>query len=277
MKFLRWSFVWVALGGIGFVGCVSSSELRLLRQDLFNVQTRLLSLEKQIEDENKDAKDKGSAATKRIAESQVSFDKLSRDLQKIQGELDRLQVGVETGELPGTSSDKSSIAKKLQELEDRLGALEGGKVDGGENRAASPPKSQVKASDENSGAKGKLDSLGEVKAAFSAKQFKKIVEESEGALKAGKESERIEVCFLQGESFYKLERYREAILKYEELLAMKPAKKYQSQVRLRIGDSFKHLGDNDTARIYYEEIVRSHSSSKEAAAAKDHLAKLPKK
>jgi TolA-binding protein len=41
---------------------------------------------------------------------------------------------------------------------------------------------------------------------------------------------------------------------------------------MRLGDCFRHLGDNETAKLYYEELIRDFPNTDEAAKAKERLA-----
>jgi TolA-binding protein len=45
---------------------------------------------------------------------------------------------------------------------------------------------------------------------------------------------------------------------------------------MRIGDCFKNLGDDTTARLYYEELIKEYPKSEEASKARESLAKLGK-
>ena len=66
---------------------------------------------------------------------------------------------------------------------------------------------------------------------------------------------------------------REAALKYNEYIESKP-KENMSVALLRMGDCFKQLGDAETAKIYYQELIQKYSGTSEAKQAKDKLAKL---
>ncbi|MFY7927394.1 MAG: tetratricopeptide repeat protein, partial [Oligoflexus sp.] len=66
---------------------------------------------------------------------------------------------------------------------------------------------------------------------------------------------------------------REAALSFNDFIDSKP-KDNLAVALLRMGDCFKELGDVETAKIYYEELIQKFASSDEAKQAKSKLAKL---
>lgn len=116
---------------VSFTACITPGEKRVMKDDIYSVQMRLLNLERLLADTSKDAKSTGDSATKRIASTQAELERMSRELQMIRGEIDALRVGVLTGQLPGAdpSSQEHSVAKNLTKLSDRVAAVESAQED----------------------------------------------------------------------------------------------------------------------------------------------------
>ena len=120
----RWTLM-IAMGTFAaLTACITPSEKKDIHNDIFNVQTRLLNLERQLLDTSKDAKQNGESATKRIANTQVELDKILRDLQQIRGDLDSLKAGVVAGQLPGHAGSESPKGPTLTQLDARMEHLE---------------------------------------------------------------------------------------------------------------------------------------------------------
>ena len=75
----------------------------------------------------------------------------------------------------------------------------------------------------------------------------------------------------------KLNRYKEAALQFNELVELKPAAKSMALAKLRLGDCFKAMGDKDTSKLFYDEVIAKFPDSPEAAKAKKSLGGSTKK
>lgn len=113
----------VGLAGL-WSGCITPSEKKDMQNDIFNVQTRLLSLERKLLDTSKDAKSTGENASKRLANTQSDLEKILKDIQQVKGEVDGLKAGVVNGQLPGQPQNDSPPSGSITRLEGRLEALE---------------------------------------------------------------------------------------------------------------------------------------------------------
>ncbi len=256
---------------IGFVaiftllfGCFTPSEKKQMRKDMFDMQTRLLQLEGQL---NGDKKAVGES-TKRLASTNSQLDKINLDLQRIRGELDTLRVGVVTGQLPGTEGiQEGSIAANVADMSTRVEALESSM----EEILSAIQKAGIK---KKTSKRKSVSGIKSLQAAFDKKQFKYVAEDAPGVLKNTKSSDKDDVLFLYAESLYKLGKLRDAALKYNDLLDSKPEKKYMAKAKLRMGDCFRHLGDKVTAKLYYEELISEFPDAEEAGTAKDRLSDI---
>lgn len=252
------------------VGCLTPREKKDMQNDIFNTQTRLLTLERQLADSSKETKNSGESTAKRVAGTQAELDRLNRDISTLKGDVDALKVGVESGQMPGSEATEESVAGRLASLAERMDALEqaqdemlqalrkaGLKTGGG--RAASQSKA--------------IGNVNDLQKAFDEKKYKSVVEEAPKlAAKVGSADDREKAKFLLAESYFKLGKMKEAALKYNDFLESKPNEKYLPVAKMRIGDCFRHLGDNETAKVYYEELVKDFPDTEEAAKAKERLA-----
>ncbi len=254
--------------------CITPSEKRAMRDDIFNTQTRLLQVEQVLQDSNKNAKSTGDSATRGIANTQAELERLSRGMQQVHGDIDALKVAVVTGEMPGVDPDtqEKSLAKLVERLSDRLDEVEANQAE---------LLDVLKKAGLKTGNPKKKDadkpvlSLDQVRTLFEEKKYKKVVEEAPRTMKevAGDDKEHVKV--LIAESMFKIGNIREAALKFNELIDAKASKNVMPLVKLRMGDCFRKLGDPATGKVYYEELIREFPGSEEAIKAKGHLDNLP--
>jgi TolA-binding protein len=291
-------------------GCFTPAKERQLKDEIFNLQTRVMQLESALMDENTPA---GEAAKRRLASTAMDIEKISSETNRIKGELESLKIGVTTGFMPGVEGDQTnSVGGKIRVLSERMATLEatqgdviaslekqGVRLKGADKSAGTVAKKTEKtgdqASEKNSETEpataeddGKapdthrkhdktLTTLKQFRDAYGKRQFKRVAEDAPDALKATpKTKDREEIAFLYAESLYKMGQMREAALQFNEFIDSKPAVKYLPQARLRMGDAFRNLGDPATAKLYYQELITKHPKSPEANKAKDRLKELGK-
>ena len=268
---VRGCLVFVAL--IALPSCMSVKDGRTLRKDLFNANTRIIALEKQLLDETSKSQNSGKAASMRIASSTTKMDRLERDVRKMRGEVDTLRVGVVTGQMPGQSSGQGSIAETLESIKERLVKVEETQseiLSSLEKRSKRKKRSQKKNSQ-------KLKKLTDFKSAFTKKRYKQINQDISKTIKKSKGKEKQELKFIQAESMFKLGAIREAALKFNQYSESYPSDSRMHHIQMRMGDCFKFLGDLDTAKIYYQEVIDKYPNSNSAKTSTTRLNKLKKK
>lgn len=250
--------------------CITPSEKRQLKGDLFSAQTRILTLEKQINDTSKEAKHSGASNVKKIASTQADMDRLVRDIQLLKGEIDTLKNALRTGVVPG---EEGGVAEgvTLQSLAERVESVEQAQVELLEALGKAGIKKGKKATRVGAA------STKELQEAFDAKKFKSVIEDAAEVIKKESGESKSEAKYLWAEAYFKLGKMRDAALKYNDLLDSKPSKEMTATVKMRLGDCFRNLGDNATAKIYYEELISDFPSSDEAEKAKERLAELEAK
>jgi TolA-binding protein len=263
--------------------CVTPAEKQQLRDDVFGLQTRVLQMENQLSAQGKEI---NTATSRQEASVSTRLDKIAIELQRIKGDIDALRIGVTTGQLPGTDPDQEgSVGKTLSQLSERITAVEDNqnKILGVIDKSVEAGKKSDRKDDKKDKEKAAkaaekkataLKNLDDMRSAFDKKKYKVIAEEGEKVLAGLKtKKDKQEATYIMAESLYKAGNIREAALKYNDYIESKP-KENMSVALLRMGDCFKQLGDAETAKIYYQELIQKYSNSAEAKQAKDKLAKL---
>lgn len=276
-------------GLIGLLcGCLTPAKEKQFRDDIQNLQARVIQLESYLQERDKNFKSVGDNVTQQIAATSTKMEKMSVELQKVKGDVDAMRVGITTGQFPGIDpSQEGSLTYTLNNLSERLTQVEADQEEIlSAIRKASGGKKDKGAKNEDKAGKGKAESAEkkspplstaqEVRKAFEARKFKKVAEDAPNVLKKVKnKSQKEDVTFVLAESLFKDGQLREAALRYNDFLEMKPGEKSNIPLaKMRLGDCFRQLGDKATAKIYYEELVANHPDSSEAGIAKDRLAKF---
>jgi TolA-binding protein len=259
--------------------CLTPAEEQQLRDDIFGLQTRVLQMENQLSAQGKEI---NTATSRQEASVSTRLDKIAIELQRIKGDIDALRIGVTTGQLPGTDPDQDgSVAKTLSQLSERMTAVEENqnKILGVVEKSVEAGKKSEKKDDKAKAAKAEkksssLKTLDDMRTAFDKKKFKTIAAEGEAVLSGLKnKKDKQEATYIMAESLFKAGDIREAALKFNDYIESKP-KENMSVALLRMGDCFQQLGDAETAKIYYQELIQKYGSSAEAKQAKNKLAKL---
>ena len=97
--------------------CITPSEKDRMNADIFDLKTKLFTMEGQVQGQNSQSAVQG----KTLATSHSRLDKMEFILQKIQGDVDALRIGVVTGQMPGADPDQEgSIANSISELMEEM-------------------------------------------------------------------------------------------------------------------------------------------------------------
>lgn len=268
---------------LSLAACMTPAEEQQIKDDIFGLQSRVLQMENQLSAQGKEI---STATNRQEASIGTRMDKIAIEIQRMKGDIDALRIGVSTGQLPGADPDQEgSVAKTLSQITERLSAVEDNqnKILGVIYKSTDPKKSDKKETgkekekDKAKAVEKKTSSLktvDDLRAAYEKKKYKLVAEEGTKFLTTVKgKKDKQEATYIIAESMYKAGEIREAALKYNEFIESKP-KENMSHALLRMGDCFKQLGDAETAKIYYQELIQKFSNTEEAKLAKDKLAKL---
>lgn len=258
-------------------GCVTPAEEKQIKDDIFSLQSRLLQMEGNLSNQGKEITTQSSRQEASIS---TRLDKFAIEIQRVKGEIDALRVGVTTGQMPGAdgTTQENPMAKQLTELSARIEAIEQNQANiiAAIDKAIDTKKPEKKESskEKKKSEDARLKGFKDLKSAFEDKNYKVITEEGEkivGGLKNKKTKQ--EGLFMLGESYYKNGQARDAALRFNDFIESKPSENLPFAL-MRMGDCFKQLGDVETAKIYYQELIQKHSRTDEAKQAKEKLGKL---
>ncbi|MFN2267908.1 MAG: tetratricopeptide repeat protein, partial [Desulfonatronovibrio sp.] len=74
--------------------------------------------------------------------------------------------------------------------------------------------------------------------------------------------------FWQGESFYQMQKYAQAVLAYQEVITNFPDSNKMSASMLKQGMSFFHLDKEEAGELVLNELVNKYPDTAEARRAK---------
>ena len=249
--------------------CMTSGDGEEIKLELFRAHKRLLELEHRLDKSGKEVKSKGDQANQRIASASVRQDRLDGEIRQIKGSLDILRRGVITGELPGNQEQADSVAKTLRILGERIVDLEKTQIE----ILTLLENKRSKKNEKNRKKRKNLNNLSDIKKAFDNKNYLYIAEDASKIIKRTKKAkDKLDLRFYYAESLFKLGRLRDSALLFNELLNEESLGQ-KALVRLRMGDSFRLLGDKKAAEIYYHEVISDFPNSEEAEVAQKHVKK----
>jgi TolA-binding protein len=261
--------------GLSLVGCFSHEKE--MRDDMFKLQTRVLDVESRMQADKTRSFDKQLGANQRL-------DQLNEELVRLKHELERLQVGVVRGELPGAEKNTSSIGSRLaaveeklqtdeasvslQDLAQRMTELEKAQMEVlttldalvSQKNVAKPASSGLKASS--------------IKGAFDKKQYTQITQEWPRLKKDTKGKSREEGDYYYAESLFKLGKTKEAAVSFDDALKSHGKSSFKPKFILRLGDCMRLLGDKEAAISYYQELVDSYPKDDAVQAANRYIKQL---
>lgn len=263
-------------------GCATKADEKELRNEIFALQNRVNQLESAVVETSKTSKNSGQSATQQVASSNIRIDVVERDVAKVKGDIDGLKIGVRTGQMPGSEdAGGDSLAQKMVAIQQRLEAIEAAQAEMIEakpaDRKPSPPKKEAKEPKDEAAdnTDAKIETVKDLKEAYAKNRFKAVAAAAPDVLKGKlKKTDKEDVKYLHAESLFKMGQVKEAALKFNEVLDAGATGEKAAQARMRMGDCFRHLGDNNTAKIYYEELIQKNPKSAQAAKAKERLSKL---
>lgn len=267
-EFLRIGFVLFAYVNMVIVGgCVSIGKEKQIQNDIYTLQTRTLKIEEALKNND------GRELLQRMAATEAKLEKINLEIQKIKGEIGALRIGVITGQLPGTDSDQEgSVAGTLNNIITRLETLEVAQTEvlTAINKVSKSPGRVKKRSSKNDSLNSKI----ELKKAFDKKDYQLIARDAPAVLRKTGKKDKEEVLYLLAESLYKLGKLRDAALKYNDFVDQQSKSAKVAHARMRLGDCFRHLGDANTAKLYYKDVIKYHPQSAEAQKSKERLDSL---
>ena len=288
-------------------GCIALQSIENLGEEIFGLQTRVHALENKLSTHEKGARDQQSQSsqTQQLTASQgIQLGRLESDLGRMAGKVSQMEriIGSEnlhsgTGQEAWLESSslaeemtqirqdyfalKESLAFSLEELEKSLAELRARITELAEQSAqikstlddhvakSHDQNKSVPSSSASAPAKPPLQSLMEAREAFGKKQYLRLTGEIPRLMgKMSKASSKEELRYYLCESLYKLGHLEDAVMACDRFLKLSPTKgAYISRAKLRLGDSYRHLGKIEVSRLYYEDVIREFPNSQDAVSA----------
>lgn len=248
--------------------CITPNQKREMTSDIQTLKEHVALLQTSLNEGRSHTQVAGEVHQKNLASTNADMERIQQDLKRIRGDIDTLKVGVNMGQMPGQETPpEGSVAAQLADMRSRLEALEtrvtelatSGGGSGGGKKGDKKDSASVNAD---------ADSL---EKAYDRKHFKEVVQDAPSVLKKLKGKDKERVLTIYGESLIRVGKHKEAALQFNEILEGKPNDKTAAFAKLKVADCFKAMGDKDTSKLFYEEVISKYPDSPEAAKAKKSI------
>ena len=256
----------IALLTVLMTSCYTPAKEKQVQGDIYALQTRVLKLESELQDRSSTLNKAKDQRSKTLAANTTSLEKISVNVQRLQGEIDRLKEGIRLGAIPGEEEPETSVNNRLSKLSERMEEIEKAQEEIlSIIRTAKRKPSSGKSSK-------KITTYNELKKAYSRKRFSEIKSYGPSVLKKLSGKSKKKGTFFYAESLYKTNNFRDAALQFNDYLESTPPKDKDLVLsKLRMGDCYRKLGDKNISKIYYEEVISQHPESEYVKFAKERL------
>lgn len=283
--------------------CMTRTQGEKLSSDVFSLKAQLRQIQAQQVTSSGNFKGQTTKTQKNIAGLSSQIASWERQLQLLSGELDTVKKALGANDINAfVQQDRSAITELAQlsgELTQLKQSIESFWQQSIENLLAdtvAPLNAQLsiiserldaleawqkkaqKSSSQSSGlsAQAPLRSLKEAREAHTKKEYKRLRDDIPDLIpKMTLESSKQELTFFYGESLFRLGDFpgaAEALDRYLKTSAMDPLLKRRA--KLFLGHTFRLTGDQETAQIYYREVLAESPGTAQARVAGDELRKL---
>lgn len=271
-------------------GCLAIESVGQLGEEVFTLQNQVRALQQQLDEQQDIQHSKASESQKNheiTASLGVQLDDQEQQMILLAGKVNALEniLGMEQlthgdamavlkarsviaeiqniqaeyfslKEALGSSLDKMQVAMK--QLEAKINKL---------NQTAAPQAASPAAPPRATSTP--LTTLAQARSAFDKERFRQLTREiPELMTKMSRSSSKEELRYYLCESYYKLGNLEEAVLACDHVLKSEPTKPaYISRAKLRLGDSYRHLGKLEVSRLYYDDVIREFPGSLDAKSA----------
>ena len=276
-------------------GCVHKhlENIEKLNQQAFSMKNRIDEIEKDLKTTVKGTQ---AESYKSIANINNRISKLEKEQRKIIGTEEKLTKVIGKSLIDKTLQEQQSILEQHLALKKRVSDLNDGLVNTlseldksqkeqikklveaalSENaKEIEEFKEQVMSKLKPSTSQKKLASLKQARNAFQQRRYLKLKNEIPQLIPKMKLATSVEeLGFYYAESLFKLGELSKSAIEFSDYLKTNPKDLYFKKSTLRLGDIYRLFADKETAKIYYEELIRQFSKSEEAKIAANHLKKL---
>lgn len=272
----RIKFGLVGAGLMLVAGCATKGDLTSLQQDLDEMKTRTLKVEKELGGVRSEAREgiennlKGyqkdlDQLRKSTADIQATIDSSKVDLQVMGGKIDDLSLQAKKPaddlvllredldrRTTGIEKRLEKIEKTVEELHKQVGELRNKEAE------KTPDAIYQKGID-----------------AYKAGEYTKSREQLSRFIELFPKHELLaNAHYWLGETYYSEKVYDQAILEFEKVVKEFPAKGKAPAALLKQAMAFKELGDAKSARFVYKKLIENYPLADEVAVAKEKLKEL---
>lgn len=245
--------------------CITPMQKREMNDDIQALKEHVATLQTALNEGRSHNQQTGEVQQRNLASFSADVERLNQEMKRMKGDIDTLRVGVTMGQLPGQEAPaEGSLMARLADIQARLDAMDTRITD---IQNAAPAGKSPRKSDKTS-VNADSDSL---RKAFDRKHYNEVIEDAPAVLKKLKGKDRESVLGIYGDSLMKVGKHKEAALQFNEIVESKPTDKAAANAKLKLAECFKAMGDKETSKLFYEELVAKYPDSPEAAKAKKAL------
>jgi len=261
------SFFW---GGCAPQEQVSMMERRINGLALENrsLAARVGKLEQEMASLREEAETVGkqdmASVRSRQAETVNRLDQVQAEILRLGGLIDQMGFSAER-EKAENNAFQVEMKERIGKIEEEMGLLQ-----------ASAKTTAVVEQARKKAAEGAVDLYQKALDLMKQKDYKEAKKTLQTYVEKNPGGDRVpNAYFWMGECEYNLERYEEAILEYQKVISKYSGSNKVPDALLKQGISFAMLGDNESAKIVLNKLVRQFPKSSQAGVAKKQLARLP--
>ena len=279
-------------------GCATTDDLRRVRADLnrqiqmtnekiIAVEQRQMPLREEIAGLRSEVANTQEKAIQPLrasqAEGRAEITEIREQIQQIRGTIDglRRETGSVSARTAKRDEEEKALREKLDNLTFKINFIENflgiGKAEGkaaAEKAGKQPPASPAK---EVPG-KSRTDKESLYNAAyelFKEAKYEKSREAFESFLKQYPDTEFSDNAqFWIGECYYFEKKYEKAIVEYEKVVKSFPDGNRVPHALLKQGLSFQSLGDNVSAKLLLQQVIKDYPNTSQARIARAKLIEI---
>lgn len=257
---------------VALTGCASRRDMESLQNDVEEVKTRILGMEKDIsgvKNLTQEEMTRSLAAfqkemvdvRKGTADLQATLDSARVDMQSLTGKIDEVAIQAKKP-AEDISLLKEDTSRSLTAFEERLLKVEKGLEELQKNVAAateSTPEALYQKA---------LDTFRSGDAHKARELFGKFLD------RYPKHELAANAHYWIGETYYGEKNYDQAILEFQEVIKNFPGKEKAPAAMLKQALAFRALGDTKSARYILKKLIEEHPLADETKTAKEKLKEL---
>lgn len=261
---------------LALAGCASRGDLESVQQDMDELKTRLLTVEKEfgglksetregVEKTLRDNQKEMEGIRKGTADLQATLESTRVDLQVLAGKVDDAALAAKKP-ADDLALLKEDLDRRLAALDARVGKLEKN-FDDLQKKAADAAAKQAELSPEALYQQG-LDAFKGGNPQKARELLTKFVEQYPNHELAAN------AHYWIGESYYTEKMYDQAVLEFEKVIKNYPGREKVPAAMLKQGMAFKEIGDAASARYVLKKLTAEYPKASESALAKAKLKEL---